>query len=147
MATTVVLWYGSIMLDLKKLAKLKQLLVEAKDFSDVYSYFMDHFGQSPDLAKLGEPLRDKTFMDVLESIGAQVVGKKARISQPFFLRVADEKFIHGFFRLGDHLASVFYFEDIEKGLAAFGGVESEGPSQFMRFSLVGHPAAKRFAPN
>jgi hypothetical protein len=130
--------------DLKKLITLRQRLVEATDFSDVYVYFMDHFGQSPDLMTLGKPLRDKAFLDVLEHIGAQVIGKKARVSQPFLLHVAEASFIHGAFRLGDHLASVFYFGDIKMGLAAFGGLESEGPSQFTRFSLVEHPAGKRF---
>ncbi len=133
--------------DLKKLTTLKQLLVEATDLSDVYGYFMDHFGQSPELMTFGEPLRDTALIDVLELIGSQVIGKKVRISQPFLLHVAEQTFIHGVFRLGDHIASVFYFEDIEKGLAAFGGLASEGPSQFMRFSLVGHPAGKRFTLN
>jgi hypothetical protein len=129
--------------DLKKLIRLRQLLVEATDFSDVYSYFMDHFGKSPELMSLGKPLRDTTFLAVLEQIGSQVIGKKARISRPLLLRVPEHTFIHGAFRLGDHLGSVLYFEDIKMGLAAFGGLESEGPSQFMRFSLVEHPRGKQ----
>ena len=146
-ANTVVLWYVAGMPDLKKLVTLKRLLVEATEFSDVYGYFMDHFGQSLELMTFGEPLPDTTFIDVLELIGSQVIGRKARISQSFLLRVPEQTFVHGFFTLGDHIASVFYFEDIEKGLAAFGGLESEGPSQFMRFSLVEHPTGKRFTLN
>lgn len=123
---------------------LRQLLVQATDFSDVYGYFMDHFGQSPELMTLGEPLSDTTFLEVLELIGSQIIGMKARISQPFLLHLAEHGFIHGVFRLGDHIASVLYFEDVKMGLAAFGGLGSEGPSQFARFSLVEHPTGKRF---
>lgn len=144
MANTVVLWYGPTMLDRNKLITLRQMLVEATVFSDVYSYFMDNFGQSPELMTLGEPLRDTTFLEVLELIGSQLIGTKARISQPFLLHVPEHRFTHGVFRLGNHIASVLYFEDVKMGLAAFGGLESDGPSQFARFSLVEHPTGKRF---
>lgn len=147
MVNTVVLWYGPIMPDPNKLATLKRLLLEAKDFSDVYGYFLEHFGNSPKLMTFGKPLRDKTLLEVLELIGSKVIGKKARISEPFLLRVAEQRFIHGVFRLGDHIASVLYFEDIEQGLAAFGELESDGPDQFMRFSIVEHPAGQGFTLN
>jgi hypothetical protein len=130
--------------DLQKLATLKKLLVNATDFSDVYAYFMDHFGQAPDLMTLGKPLRDPAFVEAIEQIGARVTGKKARITRPFLLRLAEHTFIHGAFVLGSHVGSVFYFEDIERGLAAFGALESEGPSEFARFSLVKLPTGKSF---
>jgi hypothetical protein len=102
----------------------------------VYGYFMDHFGEAPELLRLGEPWRDATFVSMLEQLGGRVVGQKARITQPLLLRLSDEKLVHGAFVLGDHVGSVFYFEDIEKGLAAFGTMESKGPSQLARFSLA-----------
>jgi hypothetical protein len=132
------------MADLQKLAKLKRLLVEATDFFEVYGYFMDHFGQTPELMTLGAPLRDATFVEVLGVLGSRVVGQQARITRPFLLRWAEQKLIHGVFLLGDHVGSVFYFEDIEQGLSAFGAKDSEGPSQLARFSLVSAPTGKSF---
>jgi hypothetical protein len=124
------------MLDLEKLGTLKQMLVEATDFSDVYGYFMDHFGEDPELMAMGERFRDPAFLQMLERLGAQVVGKKARIEQPLFLRVKEHRFVHGAFRYGDHVGCVFYFGDIEKGLAAFGSLESEGPTELARFTMA-----------
>lgn len=135
------------MADLQKLAQLKRLLVEATNFFDVYGYFMDHFGQTPELMTLGTPLRDPTFVGVLEQLGSRVVGQKAKIERPLLLHWQEQKLIHGAFLLGDHVGSVFYFEDIEKGLAAFGSMESEGPSQLARFSLVTAPTGKSFTLN
>ncbi len=135
------------MADLQKLAHLKRLLVEATNFFDVYGYFMDHFGQSPELMTLGVPVHDPVFVGVLEQLGSRVIGQKAKITQPLLLRWAEQKLIHGAFVLGNHVGSVFYFEDIEKGLAAFGSMESEGPSQLARFSLVTVPTGKSFSLN
>jgi hypothetical protein len=132
------------MIDLRKLADLKRLLVEATDFFEVYGYFMDHFGQMPELMTLGKPLQDATFVEVLEKIGSQIIGKKARITEPFLLRLPEENLIHGAFLIGDHVGCVFYFEDLEKGLAGFGSMESGGPSQLARFSLVSLPTGKSF---
>jgi hypothetical protein len=76
-----------------------------------------------------------------------VVGEKARVSEPFLLRLATHKLIHGAFVLGNHVGTVFYFEDVEKGLAAFGALDSEGPSQVARFSLVKGPGGKGYTLN
>jgi hypothetical protein len=132
------------MIDPQKVPELKRLLVEATVFSDVFGYFMDHFGDKPELMTLGAPHRDPTFVQVLEQLGARVLGEKARIAQPLLLRWPEQKLVHGAFLLGRHVGSVFYFEDLEKGLAAFGSMESQGPSQFARFSLVSLPTGKSF---
>jgi hypothetical protein len=133
--------------DLQKLAELKRLLVSATDFSSVFGYFMDHFGEKPELMTLGGPHHDPIFVQVLEQLGARVIGKKAQIKQPLLLRWAEQKLIHGAFLIGDHVGSVFYFGDLEKGLAAFGSMQSQGPSQFVRFSLVSLPTGKSFTLN
>ena len=130
------------MTDLQKLAELKRLLVSATDFSDVFGYFMDHFGEKPELMTLGEQHHDPIFVQMLEQLGARVLGKKASIKEPLLLRWAEQKLIHGAFLIGDHVGSVFYFQDLEKGLAAFGSMDSQGPSQFARFSVVSLPTGK-----
>jgi hypothetical protein len=134
------------MLDLRKLVDLKRLLVEATDFFEVYGFFMDHFGEKPEMITLGAPLRDPTFVAVLEKIGAQILGKKATLADPVLLHLPEQKLIHGGFVLGEYFGCVFYFEDIEKGLAAFGSMEG-GPSQIARFSLVTLPTGKSFTLN
>ncbi len=135
------------MVDLQKLAELKRLLVEATDFSSVFGFFMDHFGEQPELMTLGGQHRDPVFVQLLEQLGSRVIGKKSQIQQPLLLRWPEQKLIHGAFLIGDHVGSVFYFEDLEKGLAAFGSMNSQGPSQFARFSLVSLPTGKSFTVN
>jgi hypothetical protein len=134
------------MLDLGKLTELRRLLVEATDFFEVYGYFMDNFGENPELLTLGTPLQDPTFVAVLEKLGAQLLGKKASLDQPLLLHLPEQKLIHGGFLLGKFFGCVFYFEDLEKGLAAFGSMEG-GPSQIARFSLVTLPTGRTFTLN
>jgi hypothetical protein len=129
------------MVDPGKLATLKQRLLEATDFFDVYGYFMEHFGQQPELVTLGVPLHDATFVAVLEQVGAQTVGERARITDPFLLRLGEHQLVHGAFVLGAHVGTVFYFADIDTGLAAFGTRDSDGPSRLARFSLARLPSA------
>jgi hypothetical protein len=135
------------MVDLQKLAELKRLLVSATDFSDVFGFFMDHFGEKPELMTLGGQHKDPVFVQLLEQLGSRVIGKKSQIQQPLLLHWSEQKLIHGAFLIGDHVGSVFYFEDLEKGLAAFGSMQSQGPSQFARFSLVSLPTGKSFSVN
>jgi hypothetical protein len=134
------------MLDLAKLADLKRLLVEATDFFSVYGYFMDNFGENPEMLRLGAELKDPTFVAVLEKIGGQILGNKATLQQPLLLRLPEHKLIHGGFMFGSHFGCVFYFEDLEKGLAAFGSMDG-GPSQIARFSLTTLPTGKSFTLN
>ena len=134
------------MIDLGKLVDLRRLLVEATDFFAVYGFFMDHFGENPEMITLGTQLQDPTFVAVLEKIGAQILGKNARIVDPLLLHLPEQKLIHGGFVIGSHFGCVFYFEDLEKGLAAFGSMEG-GPSQLARFSLVTLPTGKSFTLN
>lgn len=131
------------MLDLGKLVDLRRLLVEATDFFEVYGYFMDNFGENPEMLTLGTELHDPTFVAVLEKIGAQLLGKKASIAQPLLLHLPEQKLIHGGFMFGSNFGCVFYFEDLEKGLAAFGSVEG-GPSQMARFALKTLSTGKSF---
>ncbi len=68
------------LIDLQKLAELKRLLVSATDFSDVFGFFMDHFGEKPELMTLGGQHRDPVFVQMLEQLGSRVIGKKSQIS-------------------------------------------------------------------
>jgi hypothetical protein len=131
------------MLDPKKFDTLKQILVDAKDFGDVYGYFMENFGSKPEFMTFGEPLFDAGFVKVLEQVATLVYRKRAHIVEPYLLRVAEQRFIHGAFAFGRRLGNVLYFEDIEKGLAGFGGANSTGPSDLVRFTLVVFPDGKR----
>ncbi len=134
------------MVDLGKLVDLRRLLVEATDFFQVYAYFMDSFGENQEMLTLGAELDDPTFVAVLEKIGGQMLGNRASIAQPLLLRLPEQKLIHGGFMFGRHFGCVFYFEDLEKGLAAFGSVDG-GPSQIARFSLTTLPTGKSFTLN
>jgi hypothetical protein len=134
------------MVDLAKLVELRRLLVVATDFFQVYSYFMDHFGENPEMMSLGTELRDPTFVAVLEKIGGQILGKQASIEQPLLLHLPEHRLIHGGFVIGDHFGCVFYFDDLEKGLAAFGSLDG-GPSQVARFSLTTLPTGRTFNLN
>lgn len=135
------------MVDFKKLDPLKQILIDAKDFTDVYEYFMEHFGSKPEFAMFGEPFTDRNFVKVLAQVGTHLLGKKTRLMEAYLVRLAEQKFVHGAFTFGKHQGNVLYFEDIEKGLAGFGKLNSTGPSDLVRFTLVQFPGGKKLMFN
>jgi hypothetical protein len=139
--------YETVMVDPKKFDTLKQILVDATDFSDVYGYFMEHFGSKSWFMAFGEPHRDARFIKLLEHLATKVLGKKGRITEPYLLRVAEFKFVHGAFVFGKHLGNVIFFEDIDKGMVGFGGLNSTGPSELARFTLVQFPDGKKLMLN
>lgn len=129
--------YDALMVDLASLATLRQRLLDATDFGHAYGYFLDHFGEKPEFIEIGEPMRDAgPFKQILGHLAAKVLGKPCSVELLVLVRIREHRFIHGAFDLGSHMASVFYFEDIESGLAAFGSADASGPNHFARFSLV-----------
>jgi hypothetical protein len=104
-------------MDLGLLATLKDKLLHAEKFDTVFAYFLE----SPMLEA------------VISQLGAQVLHYHRGTQGLLLTRLADYCFIHGGGRLGEHLLTVLYFEDIQMGLACAVAPGSE-QTQYMRFS-------------
>jgi hypothetical protein len=120
-------------MELGLLATLKDKLLHAEKFDTVFAYFLDHFGEDPLFIAMGEPAESPMLEAVIAQLGVQVLHYRDGVTNLFLTRLADRRFIHGGGRLGDYLLTVFYFEDIQMGLACAVAPGSE-QTQYMRFS-------------
>jgi hypothetical protein len=126
-----------VAMDLTGLATLKEKLIQANQFSDVWRYFMDHFGGDDEFMGLGERAHHAFLEAVLVQVGEALLKRKVTLSGFLMNRLAEQQFIHGGGLLNDKLANVLYFEDIQKGLLAV--VVSVSPSETKMIRFTGRP--------
>jgi hypothetical protein len=121
-------------MDLSLLATLKDKLVNATEFSDVWRYFLDHFGEDPKFIALGDRSRDAFLEAVLDQIGMQMFGKPGSVTDLLLSHLPEHHFTHGGVLLDGHLANVLYFDDIRSGMVAVWMATPSGETKYARFS-------------
>lgn len=124
-------------MDLKLLATLKDKLIHAQDFSDIWTYFFDHFGEDSAFIALGERAQDSFLESIIEQVGLQLFPNKVLLRDVLLTQLADHHFIHGGFIINGRLANVLYFEDIHMGLLAV--VTSLKPTETKMIRFTGWP--------
>lgn len=123
------------MMDLTRLRTLEKLLHEAKQFYDVWDYFLEHFGEHPEFIALGQRGSDEFLDVVLRQIGEQLFGPGVRLSEPMLTRLPEYGFLHGTLVMEGRLTSALYFENIHKGmLAVLAGPGDPPETKFIRFT-------------
>ena len=105
-------------MDLSLLETLKHKLTTAKEFSEVFAYFLDHFGEDPGFIALGERTDSPFLEGMLAQIGEQMFGRKVHVGNVLLTLLPEQQFIHGTCTLNGRLTTVLYFEDITTGLLA-----------------------------
>src|SRR5262249_1099815 len=125
---------GPAMIDLSKLDALKDLLVRSTNFSQVLSYFFDHFGENPEFIALGERVEVPFLEAVLEQVGGEVFNRDVPVTGLVLTRLAEQRFVHGGCAVGGRLANIFYFEDVQVGLMAVILPGSPPETRLARFS-------------
>jgi hypothetical protein len=134
-------------MDLNLLDTLKEKLVHARDFSEVWAYFFDHFGEDPEFIACGERARHSFLEAVLTQVGSELFGRKVPVSHLLLTRLPERQFLHGGFSLNGRLANVIYFEDIQVGLIAVVLSMSSGETRLARFSGRPRPVSREPSVN
>lgn len=102
-------------MQIKFLAALKDQLVQATEFSEVWKYFLDNFGEDPAFMALGE----RTSHGLLEALIIQAAKGSFKMtidSKDILLTLLPEhKFIHGGICRNGKMVNVLYFEEISTG--------------------------------
>lgn len=115
------------MLDLAQLIVLKDKLINGSDFSEVFRFFLDHFGENPEFHDIGELVPEHPLLlSMIEQIGRTMFKQnKLRLVGLHLARLNEYPFIHGGFFINGKVATILYFEEINKGLMAvsWGGDE------------------------
>jgi hypothetical protein len=124
-------------MDLALLAALKQELLQSQDFKQIWSFFMDNFGEDPAFIALGERARHPMLEAIVSQTCRQLFGKPVSLDNLLLTRLPDQQFIHGGGMVEGKLATVFYFEDIHVGLLIV--VMSFAPSDTKLIRFTGRP--------
>lgn len=124
-------------MDLAQLETLKQKLLQAREFQEIWAYFMDHFGEDPDFMALGERTRSPFIEAVLSQVGQQIFGRPVQTAECLLTRLPEHQFIHGGCILEGKIGNVLYFEDAQVGLLAV--VMSLAPSETRLVRFTGRP--------
>jgi hypothetical protein len=134
-------------MDLSKLAELKEQMGNATVFSDVWTFFLDHFGEKKEFMALGEPAGDQPFlMEVLAHVGKELFGgDEVRVSNMILVRLPEYNFIHGGGVLNTKLCNVIYFEDIAQGILAIPWSWHPSETKLIRFR--GQPLRPAYKPS
>jgi hypothetical protein len=120
-------------------AFLKQKLIAAKQFEEIWDYFFDHFAQNAVFMATGQPIdRHELLEAVLAQVASALFKVDAAVIQIRYVKVPEQRFIHGCGKVNGNLTSVIYFEDIHMGI--FNVVRPNGRTEMARFS--GRPFVK-----
>ncbi|MBI3959277.1 MAG: hypothetical protein HY328_10755 [Chloroflexi bacterium] len=128
---------------LRRLPALKLKMATGTDFSAIYHFFFEHFGENPAFMTMGEQTRHPLLEQTLAHIARSVF--KTDLSLPSHVRLIhlpDQHFIHGTCLFPKLLATFFYFEDLDAGMAAFVSSSFSGETEVARFSVkqLGKPS-------
>ena len=121
-------------MDLTLLKTLRTKIVTAKDFSEVFDYFFDNFGENPEFMDVSEPVIDDLLIKVLESIGRSLFKtENVRFENLLLLRVPEYNFIHGGMVINGAPATVLYCDDSKVGIF-LAHTKLDPPTRMARFS-------------
>ncbi len=122
-------------MNINQLLELKQKLIDEKDLSKIWLFFMDRFADSMEFTDLGEPASNKHLDAVLLKICQQMFGKTTKISDFLLIYIPEHQFFHGSFQVEECIGGAIYFEDIKTGLVAVStGFSPTDAVKYSRFS-------------
>jgi hypothetical protein len=99
------------------LEELKKQLQISQDFSDIGSYFMDHFGEDPDFMSLSKKTNHPLLLDLMRMTAKEKFGCHVNKKRCIFLtHECNLNFFHGVCNTGTGLIVVFFFKDIDMGM-------------------------------
>lgn len=131
-------------MDLAKLVTLKDLLVNSKNLSELWTYFFDHFGNNPEFLGIGE----RTRAPLLEGILTQTLKQACKLTidpeAMILTRVPNSDFIHGGYLGGSKMVNVIYFEELHAGSIV---VAAMGDTKTMMMRFTAQSATKPTKPS
>lgn len=126
--------------DMTHLDALKQQLIAAQDFKQIWDYFFDHCAENSDFLDRGERVSHPDLEHTLSKVAQQLLdAPDAQLSNLLLIKVAGYDFYHGAFFMGSRLVNVMFFADIDAGTLAIAPAPGSAQVVFGRFSLLeGH---------
>lgn len=100
---------------------LRRKTLTDKEFNETYRYFFDTLGDNQKFIDISKPIKRPKLKKILHQVGKEVIkgtGGPCHITKFMLLKVPYYPFVHGSFFLDQCVSSLFFFEDINTGMAA-----------------------------
>ena len=126
-------------LDAQKVEELKEKMQAEEDFSAIWKFFFDHFGENPEFMALGQSADEsmRFFLEpILESLCKQVVSRDVRVEQFILSEIPEKRFFHGPCLTDVGIAVVLYFDDLKMGMFSLTPALGSGLVHYGRFSTI-----------
>lgn len=100
-----------------QLNMLKQKLVNEEDFNVTFTYFFDHLSDDQRFIDSSKKVKHPFLKSVLKVVGKEIFNHEISITNFLLLQLPKTRFYHGSCFMHDRLAALFFFEDIDMGMA------------------------------
>ena len=126
------------------LNSLRKKLLEEKDLSKVWTYFMDNYGENPDFHEQNIPSEPNELLNqFIVQIGEQIFQRSFKAVKITLFKVPNQHFIHGAVFFNGLPGNVIYFEDIHVGLLSVTKSLLTMETMFSRFTAAQVPPKKK----
>lgn len=119
-----------------KLLELKEVLQNATDLQEPAILFWEVFASDHSFMAAGKPEAHSRLKDIIEQVATRALGSAQTAERLVLIRLAAYQFWHGSCVLGEKMAQVIYFDDIDCGLLTILRNPLTGETQYTRFSVV-----------
>lgn len=122
-------------MDLARLAQLKELILHTRELSNVWEFFLDNFGESPEFIALGERARDPFLETVLCQVAEHLLGHPIDPNELLLTALPNHHFIHGGSIFDGSVVNVVYFDDVRSGVAIVIKAWDTSQTHYARFGV------------
>jgi hypothetical protein len=130
---------------LARLKQLKQKLLQEKDLSKIWLFYMDEFADHPEFIEVGSPKSDSFLEAVIPQICKQMFGTQVNIADLLLIYIPEYQFFHAPFVAGGRTGGLIYFEEERIGLLAVAtGFPMSDEVKYSRFSSAPKPKPPKF---
>ncbi|WP_143161062.1 hypothetical protein [Pollutimonas bauzanensis] len=127
--------WGRFMADQNAIEKLKKTLLEAKEFSVVWSAFFD-LSEHPLFMRKSKMVKHRAMEQIIGEICRSILNKEnADVGRLIILRYANTEFYHGLLATEGIAGNFMYFEGVDTGMMVLNRAGG-GECLFTRFHLV-----------
>lgn len=123
----------------ENLEKLRTMMANATEFSEPMCFFMDHLVTDNRFMGAGEISHDAKvaamFGAVSEALCRQVEPNHKETARKLLIcKLTAFNFYHGAYQIGQQIATLIYYPDVDQGMAAMASLRGTGLTVYSRFS-------------
>jgi hypothetical protein len=120
---------------LRHLATLEDMLAHSEEFSDTFEYFMEHFGNNPDIMGVSSKTDVPFIKPILGEMGKYFFRKPmVVIADLHIFKVPHLKLLHGMARVENRQVVFFVSRRLVKGLVVMFAPSPTANVEYFRFT-------------